>query len=280
MTFFTKPVDRRSRSAMVEFLTKHYRYDTMSSWNRSTSYAQCVKLHRLGLNSQQLDAAYGILDVEEYWREIDSPIHEFTEKMNGAYTIGSNGRSGGYLVLYESQYKSSEYKSVCRSCGQQNYKRAARKLEGAEAVIAGEIVRNQGGWHDNVYLDQSSIRELALTDEEKLAIIRKLKPEFKDCTMGNRCGRCGAEGENGRVNYEQAPRLLSTYPGRAIDQDEDFAEWSMDQLRSRVELVTAFDQACDEIRDAFLSLIGDFAPVSKTIMVPQTVTVLEPRSSL
>jgi hypothetical protein len=40
--FFQTKVDHRSRSAMVEFLKGHYRYDTMNSWNRSTAYANNI----------------------------------------------------------------------------------------------------------------------------------------------------------------------------------------------------------------------------------------------
>jgi len=41
--------------------------------------------------------------------------------MGGRYTIGSNGRSGGYLVLYQGEYYDPGYKSRCRACGQLNY---------------------------------------------------------------------------------------------------------------------------------------------------------------
>jgi len=40
---FFKPVDLRSQKAMVEFLSNHFRYNTMNSWNNSTSYANNIK---------------------------------------------------------------------------------------------------------------------------------------------------------------------------------------------------------------------------------------------
>ncbi|WP_425953241.1 cysteine protease [Ralstonia pseudosolanacearum] len=279
MQFFAKEVDRRSRHAMTAFLETHFRYDTMGSHNRSTSYSHCIKLNRLGLTSGQLAAAYEMLDAD-FWDEISEPIRGFTSKMGGNYTIGTNGRQGGYLVLYESRYESTEHKSWCPTCGQRNYKRVAEPLVGdAETVIGAEIHRSGGLWGDAVYLTQPAVQAIALSDEEKLGLVRKLKPALKDATLNNRCGRCGAEGEGGRVNYVQSPRHLATYPGRSIDQDVDFAEWSMAELRRRVELVTEFDAACDEIRSEFISLLGDFEPVEKVIMVPKTVTVLAPRVS-
>jgi hypothetical protein len=54
---FSRKVDRRSRAAMIAFLVEHFRYDTMNSWNGSTSYAHCIKFSRLGLSPEQTDAA-------------------------------------------------------------------------------------------------------------------------------------------------------------------------------------------------------------------------------
>jgi len=41
---FYKQVDKRYRETMRKFLRKHFRYNTMNSWNRSTSYANNIKL--------------------------------------------------------------------------------------------------------------------------------------------------------------------------------------------------------------------------------------------
>ncbi len=38
------------------------------------------------------------------------------------WQVGMNGRSGGYLVLYQGCQKPSGYKSYCRECSQRNYK--------------------------------------------------------------------------------------------------------------------------------------------------------------
>ena len=85
--FFEKTLDKRSKKAMIDFVAGHYRYNTMNSWNRSTSYAQNIKLHKLGLTSEQLNAAYSMLQAE-FWDEIDQPIADFTSEMSGRYTIG------------------------------------------------------------------------------------------------------------------------------------------------------------------------------------------------
>ena len=43
---FYKSVDLRSRSH--RFLRSHERYNTMNSWNRTTSYSNNMKIHSLG----------------------------------------------------------------------------------------------------------------------------------------------------------------------------------------------------------------------------------------
>ena len=214
MTFFEKHVDKRSKISMQEFLSCHLRYDTMNSWNASTSYANCIKLHRLGLTKEQLDSAHEFINADDWWGEIKWPIDIFTEKYAGQYTIGGNGRSGGYLVLYNSVYKTSEHKSYCPVCGQRNFK----------------IVT----------------------------------------TVSSKCGVCG----NARINYENPPIILSVYPGKNIDQGEDYSDWSMSELRDRVELVSEFDRTCDLIRESFIDLIDQCEVIEKTTMVPKTTRVI------
>lgn len=122
--FFETPVDLRSRSAMQEFLQRHFRYFTGNSLNRSTSYAQCIKMNRLGLNREQFSRAWEILEID-FWGEIQYPIETFTRANGGAWTMCANGRSGGYLVLYRSALEDTGYRSWCPSRGQRNYQPAS-----------------------------------------------------------------------------------------------------------------------------------------------------------
>lgn len=100
---FVKDVDRNDIEAMRRFLDEHFRYWTMSSWNRLESYAHNVKLHRLGLTSEQLDRAFELLDEDidtsAFWDGVHELINDFYEETG--YLAGFNGRSGGYLVLYD-----------------------------------------------------------------------------------------------------------------------------------------------------------------------------------
>jgi hypothetical protein len=62
----------------------------------------------------------------DWWRAsgIHDIIRQFEERYNYSWQIGSNGRSGGYLVLYQGGIKPAKdtYKRYCTSCGQGNWK--------------------------------------------------------------------------------------------------------------------------------------------------------------
>jgi len=268
--FFETTIDKRSKKAMIDFLAGHYRYNTMNGWNHSTSYAHCIKVNKLGLTSEQSNAAYDMLQTD-FWNKIDEPIADFTSEMSGSYTIGTNGRSNGYLVLYKSEYELTGYKSYCRTCGQRNFKLVHDAAKSADhAFIEAYVFRNGGCWVDAIYLAEPAIAAIELSDEEKLSMVQSAKLACKDATIGNKCGACGTEGEHGRVNYTRPQKRLSV-SGKNVDQNEDFSEWSLPELRNRVELVRRFDQACDEIRDNFIGLISTCKVVEEVVMIPKTV---------
>lgn len=162
---FTNYKEPKTREEMIGFLTHHFRYYTMNNWNRSTSYANNVKLYNLGLTTEQLNKAYDILldaDIDTTEYEIRQQIL-FTDFYNKTgYTAGFNGRSDGYVVLYEtiSQYK----------------------------------------------------------DKEKV------------------------------------PRI---YPGKSIDDDEDFEDWDDIDLKKRCNTIQAFDKLCDNLRELLIEYLDN-----------------------
>jgi hypothetical protein len=136
--FYEQKVDRRSREQMVEFLAEHFRYNTMNAWNRGTSYANRVKVRHLGLTREQDSKAYDILNTN-FWDELHHVIDDFTSAMEGCYTIGTNGRSGGYLVLYRGEYFDPGYKGRCRACGQLNYQHVSHDV--GQCGLCGKMER-------------------------------------------------------------------------------------------------------------------------------------------
>jgi len=120
----------RSRKEMIAFLATHQRYDTMSSWNRATSFSRNIKLHRIQFPDSVIrNRAWDLLDVEEAFEEFDDTIAEFNSRNDYRYQIHRNGRSGGYLVLYNGGRKDTGYKSYCPACGQRNYRIAEERTD-------------------------------------------------------------------------------------------------------------------------------------------------------
>jgi hypothetical protein len=90
---------------MFNFINEHFRYDTMNSWNRLKSIANNVKLYNLGLDEDwgtALDFMCDENDCGGLQSEISYMIREW-EKFHPGYTLGFNGRSDGYLVMYNKE---------------------------------------------------------------------------------------------------------------------------------------------------------------------------------
>ena len=275
--FFSRHVDMRKKDAVQNFLRSHKRYHTMNSWNRSTSFAHNVKLRNLGLTKEQEDTAHDILGADDtsVMNEIEHLISDFTAKMEGCYTIGFNGRSSGYLVLYKSEFKSSDYKSYCTCCGQRNFKLVMPEMpDGPDKVVFQELVRTSATFIDSTYLTQSAVQALSISDDEKLALVRKHRAASKGVTIDNRCGACG---QHARKNYAVVPKLLGTFPGRSIG--EDLEDMSFYELQSLAKVVQAFDAACDEIRDCFISACSNLEVVEEEIQVTKKVRVLKEKAT-
>jgi hypothetical protein len=99
---------------MWNFLKNHYTYYTLNSWNRQKSIAHNVKLYNLNLEGDWTVAMRYLFDETDsgdLQLVIDDEIREFEEKYP-YYEVASNGRSGGYLVIYEKQ----GHKSILPSC--------------------------------------------------------------------------------------------------------------------------------------------------------------------
>ncbi len=91
-----KEVDKRHREAMTAFLKKHFRYHTMNSWNRSTSYANCIKLHQIDKPDDiDSDTWWEMLWITEWQEKLSDLLEDFGRKHEWQWQAGINGRSGG-----------------------------------------------------------------------------------------------------------------------------------------------------------------------------------------
>lgn len=176
---FEKRINRASRKDMISFLRNHFRYHTMNSWNAGTSYAHCIKISRgIGLPNDIDETKWDMLNSQKWNNHMGDLIDSFADAHNYSWQVGTNGRSGGYLVLYQGGIKNG--KIIC-------------------------------------------------------------------------------------------------YPGRSSDQNENFDDWEMDEIKARVNIIRDFDMLASDIVIEFASFCRTYSVVDETIMVPTTIQVLKER---
>jgi hypothetical protein len=216
---YHKQVDKRYRETLIKFLKNHFRYNTMNSWNRSTSYANNIKLHNVDKPDDiDSDTWWDMLcNVSQWQDKLSELLEDFGRKHEWQWQAGINGRSGGYIVLYKGGIKPSGYKSYCIHCGQKNYQTVP---EGQTGI----------------------------------------------------CGKCDAKA---RVNFKQTHMQIFTFPGKDVDMHEEFEDWTLRQIRERVELVQEFDRLCETIVENYISVCRDYRVAEEEILVPTTIKVLE-----
>lgn len=97
----------KTKEEELEHYKNHFRYYILNPWNGHISYANCVKLHRLGLNREDYELAYQFIYSPQsrnfYNDVIENILADFTK--DTGYSIIFNGRNNGYIVLVN-QYDS------------------------------------------------------------------------------------------------------------------------------------------------------------------------------
>lgn len=232
------------------YLDDHPRYDTQSSWNRATSYARCIKISFLEELRPVSEIAYEVIedaDDLQYNSGFWEPLEEFAQGYHFSWQIGQNGRSGGYLVLYQGGQKSTGHYSWCPLCGQRNFTRVLEITPGMAPLIllehlAASNLPIEKIWSRYAYVARRIPQSLAQRSilDIRLRIQNHTWPRV---TLDNRCGKCG---KYSRVNYAKPP--LERYISHtAVDMEEgNFDEWSLERLRERTSLVWTFDKAVDQ----------------------------------
>ena len=92
--YFNKTHGIKTLKDKFEYIKNHETYWTMNSWNRLYSIANNIKAYNLGFSNAQQDKLYGFIECENFYQDINFMIE------NSGLNVGVNGRSGGYLVLY------------------------------------------------------------------------------------------------------------------------------------------------------------------------------------
>lgn len=165
--FYKTNIDICNDKQMFNFLKGHFTYDTMSSWNRLKSIANNVKLYNLNLSGDYY-VALQALQAEDYMN-VNSMIEDW-EADHSDYVVGFNGRSSGYLVLYNKGNNCNILPDFITECETYDeYKRYAKEFYGSVKALRSDlryfvnIVRSFDKLCDELaaYVDTLSVLDLA-----------------------------------------------------------------------------------------------------------------------
>ena len=67
-----------------------------------------------------------------------------------------------------------------------------------------------------------------------------------------------------------------SWPGKCVDEYEDYEDWALSEIRQQVELVQDFDRLCDDIASSYCETCRNYRISEEEILVPKTIKVLEP----
>lgn len=76
------------------------------------------------------------------------------------------------------------------------------------------------------------------------------------------------------MDFIKPPIKIFSYPGRSVDMDEDFEDWSIYELQQRTELVQEFDRLADDIVVEALYIAQNHSLEERTVYIPTTELVL------
>ena len=137
--FYVKGIDITNDKQMFNFLKDHYQYYTMNSWNVCKSIANNVKVHNLKLSGNCWNALTFLQD-DDYFT-VNMMIEDWEAEHRG-YKVGFNGRSGGYLVLYNDDNNRSVLPDDIDNCEDyEEYKRYCTEFYGAVKYNRRDLVK-------------------------------------------------------------------------------------------------------------------------------------------
>lgn len=136
--FYKKGVNISKAKSMFKFLKEHFMYYTLNSWNGLKSIANNVKLYNLELDGDMnkvLDYLY-----ETDCSEINDMISEW-EKSHKEYSLGFNGYSGGYLVLYNKENSLNILPDIIiENSNYEDFKKDCKEYYGSIKAYKSELV--------------------------------------------------------------------------------------------------------------------------------------------
>lgn len=246
MSLPTTPIPPpRGLRKRFEYVRDHFRYNTMNSWNQATAPARCIKIYELGFERELVDKAFQVLEVDNYHRlsGFTAPLDDWQAWWGHEYQWGTNGRSGGYVVMYHGRLEPSGYQSVCEHCGQLNYAEVVDIQDDTPENQLYLYVVQHNHWRPEVYPRQSQVQRIGLPAERVVELIARWRDEWRrkygdqrpKLTAGNRCGRCRRDA---RVNLENHLKVVA-WPGRSVF--DDYRDCGFEEAHENLDIEHAFE---------------------------------------
>ena len=97
--YYYKGLTERTIEQKYQYIKTHFQYDIMNSWNKLKSFANNVKIYKMGLTNEQQNKFFELMQIDSDFLYYESIciIEEF-EKLTNTQ-VYFNGRSGGYMVI-------------------------------------------------------------------------------------------------------------------------------------------------------------------------------------
>jgi hypothetical protein len=101
-------------------------------------------------------------------------------------------------------------------------------------------------------------------------------------TRCNQCARltwyeteqpCHVSGCDGTLERLAQEHYCVYTSGEGVDDDEDFLDWTSEQLKDRARLVREFDRICDACVGSFINFAKTHKVEEREILVPKSVRV-------
>lgn len=167
--FYKGAIDKNNGKALWTFLTEHYWYYTMNSWNGLKSIANNVKVYNLGLEGDYW-LALELLREDDYYT-LNNMIYDW-ESEHPNYDVGFNGRSSGYLVLTNKKTNNNVLPNwIAENSNYEEFKQTCKDYYGSvkealpDLLEYVKLVQDFDKLCDDI---REYVNELSLTTEEDL----------------------------------------------------------------------------------------------------------------
>lgn len=220
---FFKKVDYNNNKECFSFLVNHFEYDTMNSWNALHSIANNVKIYNLPVDYK--DAMEALEDDD--WFTISQVCRDWEEDHPG-YSVGFNGRSNGYLVLYNNQNNAHCFNSDPNNpCAYDNYEYWKKDIQESWGSLK--------AYHSTLVFYVKLVQEFDKLCDDLIDVLKELIERMKDRKRKTREFSATKRFERyyyddvNNMNYHRKYMEDLGYHVWECDEDDLWAEYEMNE---------------------------------------------------